>query len=158
MDSVQKPSYVFGGLSQTSGTQAATFYAPMRKCMKYADCRFQFVIPATGTPNGVWTLEGSEDPRVFRDLEPVAGGAPVYGTANETAKWVPLALSGDITVTKTAGSTGLTINAGDLTTTGATEMECVVKVKTPFSFLRWKWTRASGTITSGLLLFGGRGA
>lgn len=124
-------------------THAASFVTDPVRAAKYADIRFQFVIPATGTPNGVWTLEASEDPRVEDDI--------ARGTTN--AKWVTIAISAE----KTSGSTGLTINSADLTTTGATVMECVVKTPSPYSYLRWRWTKSSGTITGGYLFRSGRG-
>lgn len=136
------------GVPIKATTHAASFVTDPIRAGKYQDIRFQFVVPATGTPNGVWTLEASEDSRVEDDI--------LRGTS--TAKWVTAPLSGDTTVSKTAASSGATVNASDITSDGTTVLEAVVKVKSPFGYLRWRWTRSSGTNTSIYILRSGRGA
>lgn len=150
MDSVQKASILANAASL-----AASYVSPMRRCSKYASARWQFDIPATGTPAGKWELEVSEDPRVERDVAPVYGGTPTYGTASETARWVSIGLTGDVNVHKTAASTAATVNAADITSTGATRVELVAECARPFGYMRWRYTRTSGTGTVDIF-FGGR--
>lgn len=151
MDPIQRPTLVRSSAGATLSA-AASFVTEPQRCHRYSDVRYTLNVPATGTPDGVWTLEGSDDQRVESDV-----AHALYAGGSETALWVPLALSGDITVTKTAASTGLTVNAGDLTTNGTTVCNVVVKVKAPFSYLRWRYVRANGTGTP-VLSFAGRGA
>lgn len=153
MEVIQRGTTVLGSTNGPGATQAASFVSALRRAGKYRDVRYQFVIPGAGTPNGVWTLEVSEDPRVEKDL---LNGT--YGGGSETAKWVTLALSGDIDVDKTAASSGVTLNAADITSDGSTVFEAVIRIQNPHSYLRWRWTRTSGTITLGFIYFSGRGS
>lgn len=151
MEPVLRPSKVLSSAGAALSA-AAHFVTDLRRCGAYSDVRYTLNIPATSTPNGVWTLEGSDDYRVDAD---VRNG--LYGGGSETALWVTLALSGDNVVTKTSASSGATVNAADITTDGSTVCNVVVKCKAPFGYMRWRYTRASGSGTP-VMTFAARGA
>lgn len=121
---------------------AASVVLPNRHGNSFGSMRWQFRIPTTSTPAGKFELEVSEDPRVETDI---ARG--LYGTGSETARWVAIALSADVHVHKTAGSSDTTINAADVTIAGAQLSEFVVECQRPFSNMRWRYTRTSGSGT-----------
>lgn len=105
-------------------------------------------IPVTTYPKGAWTLEASEDGQVEKDIR--------RGTDN--AKWVVLPMSGDVTVVKTPGASGITVNAADVTLDGSAEANFLIKVKTPYSYLRLRWTENASDDGTCDVFVSGRGA
>jgi hypothetical protein len=110
-------------------------------------------VSETTYPTGAWTLEGSEDRQVELDI----------ARSTDAAKWVQIPLSGDVSVYKGVDSSGsalsgITVNANDVTLSGAGVAHFIIKMKQPPSYLRLRWTDNGTVAGTADVLVSGRGA
>lgn len=114
---------------------SATGYSPWLITTDAGETMVQMIVPVTGAPVGVWTIEGSNDVSTIK-AEMMAGVPPASGTVT------------GIDCTAAVTVYGAALNAYD----GLAEYTSMWQLWPTPGALRVKWTRTSGTGTARVIM------